>query len=313
MITGPKETIDSCSPPSESLTPPKISGVDCCLVYPGGNDTYIAFAPSITRADYPTFNRWIMSTYRELEQGGFLETGQGTGAVKLHMAGGEFCGNATRAAAALFIDDFEGERRFATVADYSLVKSSNEGYLFPIEVSGTDRALSVTCERVSSKAWMVETEMPLPPLREIREILDIEGISPGVPVIHLDGISHLVLDSQEVPFDKDNYEERARSLLQAAGLTTRPAAGVIWRAKRDDCIEMNPVVFVSSINTCFYETSCGSGATALVLDELLRNGVETSVVKVVPPSEVPLTVTIKVKGELVDARLKGVVELRGRL
>lgn len=317
MMSRPNEPIsETKNSIQEELSTPVLSldEVDSYFVYPGGNDTYIAFGPSLSRSDYAIYNRVMMARHPHLEQGGFLElSSTGHAAIRLHMAGGEFCGNATRAAAALFIEDFEGQQRFESLAHYSLISGSDGIYSFPIEVSGTSRTLTVFCRRASSNGWEVETEIPLPAPEEIRIEVSLPEMNATTPLIQLDGISHLIVDTKYSPFDNTNYEVAARSFLDAAGLNSLPAAGVIWTTKGDDVYQMDPVVFVREINTCFYETSCGSGATALALDEVLKKGETSGIVTVVPPSGVPLVVTVATDDSGPKATLRGMVEVRGRL
>jgi diaminopimelate epimerase len=282
-------------------------------MFPGGNDTYITFSEDITRSQYSEFNRSIMSRYPHLEQGGFFERSEtGKAAIRLQMAGGEFCGNATRAAAALLVKGMSIKATFLSLVNSDLVERQGGVTSFPMEVSGTEQILKVSCTEVSPCEWTVETEIPVPRSDSLRDWIVLPDATDTVPVIHLDGISHILLDESLVPFDKDNYESTVRVLLKHAGLDTKSAAGVIWYSQVGEAYTMNPVVYVRDINTCFYETSCGSGAAALAIQESMKTDAPNSSVYIVPPSGHSLQVRVhQEEGNRLHVWLKGMVEFRG--
>ena len=72
---------------------------------PGGNDTAIVYGTEYTNEQKKRINDDIMKTHKNVEQVGFINV---NGIKELQMAGGEFCGNATRSAAFLYLDGKEG-------------------------------------------------------------------------------------------------------------------------------------------------------------------------------------------------------------
>ena len=67
----------------------------------------------------------------------------------------------------------------------------------------------------------------------------------------------------------------------------REAVGVLWLNRNNGKIFMNPVVWVKEMDTCYNETSCGSGSIAVCL-------LEGKKVQVVQPS-----------GEIISAEKRG--------
>ena len=76
-----------------------------CILDPTGNITALAESP-VAHGDQPAAAEAIMRRHPEVEQVGFVRFGAdaaGGLAGELRMAGGEFCGNASMSAAALFL------------------------------------------------------------------------------------------------------------------------------------------------------------------------------------------------------------------
>ena len=56
--------------------------------------------------------------------------------------------------------------------------------------------------------------------------------------------------------DIERLKQDTMELIKARGLDVAPAAGVMYVYKTDIGICMEPVVYVKSIDTLFYETAC---------------------------------------------------------
>jgi diaminopimelate epimerase len=67
------------------------------IISPGGNTTAVVEGIPASQLERRRLNDAIMKQYRDVEQVGFLDRR----VPYLQMAGGEFCGNATRCAACL--------------------------------------------------------------------------------------------------------------------------------------------------------------------------------------------------------------------
>lgn len=206
---------------------------------PGGNSTILILDP-VPAKDRAAVARQLMSIHHlQAEQVGYLNLNARP--VRLDMMGGEFCGNACRAAAAVMAHENIGLRK-------------QDGELrAEISVSGVDDLLQV---RVVSGPRGQEywSQMPLPQSSEMAK-----NLAPGVGLVALPGIAHLCLDQTAHPFPAD-WSACAARLRQEHGLD-QEAVGCIWY---EDCA-ISPVVWVRSTDSTHLETGCGSGSLALAL------------------------------------------------
>ena len=120
------------------------------LLNPTGNLTGLVLDP-VSPEDRPRITEALM---KGCEQVGYLQpAGQSGAAVRLQMMGGEFCGNASMAAAAWLAQ--EGDS--ADQGERNLL----------LEVSGAEGTVSCRVCR-EKEGWRGTVEMPLP--REIRSV-----------------------------------------------------------------------------------------------------------------------------------------------
>jgi len=203
---------------------------------PSGNTTILVLN-SLPRKEYP----WIAARLMEdrclcAEQVGYVEATQTPGSAgRLHMMGGEFCGNAARSFAAY------------------LALREETGDEIPIEISGHDGILTAKVKRGEGEASCdAAVEMPLP-----QNILHGATAFFGrYSLVIFEGISHMIL------WEKEPFEEavgQTEKFLQEAGLDTE-CFGVLFF--REETEEMIPVVTVKSVESVVWESSCGSGTVA---------------------------------------------------
>lgn len=83
----------------------KLNNLDLTILNPGGNITALAEGIPASRPLRKTINDEVMKVFPEVEQVGFLDRP----IPRLEMAGGEFCGNATRCAAYLLLGGEPGK------------------------------------------------------------------------------------------------------------------------------------------------------------------------------------------------------------
>jgi diaminopimelate epimerase len=124
----------------------------------GGNDTALVIGDDYS--DYRAINDEIMAAHPNVEQVGFLSATE----YKLTMAGGEFCGNASRAACFFYLDGKPGEIELQTCG------------------------MSVYCGiDESGDVWL---KLPLPPVKQIDD---------GLYAVKLEGITHIVITDEAPP------------------------------------------------------------------------------------------------------------------
>lgn len=173
------------------------------------------------------------------EQAGFADWAEG----RLEMAGGEFCVNAARAFGA-HIARMEG-----------MAVRSN--MVRVVSVSGWPSDVKLEVTRVNDTEYLVRATL---------QLVASEEETPDGTVVHLPGISHLL-----VPGPAPAYDRRAAAfaLMEFNGLLDRDACGVVWYTEGDKGpghYDIVPVVRVRDLDTLVVESSCGSGSMALAVN-----------------------------------------------
>jgi len=233
------------------------------IFVPGGNKTALVFGLDGLETDTQRrkeIQDRILAKHAndcggEVEQVGFVSLDAGN--PRLIMAGGEFCGNATRTAAAYYLNNTAGE--------------------IEINVSGATKPLRAG-RRVSGEVW---AEMPV--YAELDRA--VKPLPNGTYWVMMDGISHLVVPQRiAAPYleriftcaNKADQLSIALNLLEQTiaecKLPTGDAYGVMFLENTVDMIAMHPFVHVKTAGTTYYETGCGSGAMSVGLVSSLFHG-----------------------------------------
>ena len=170
------------------------------------------------------------------EQVGYLEKPHGGAAsARLQMMGGEFCGNASMAAAA-YLARQDGACKETVII---------------LEVSGAAGPVSCRVRPASDGSWKGTVEMP-----PVLEMMPYRAGEYGAELVRLEGIAHLIL--QDIPLERAEAEA---VLLSAAQDLPDPSVGLLqWNSRTK---YMKPLVFVRKSDTLVWETGCGSGSTAV--------------------------------------------------
>lgn len=171
----------------------------------------------------------LMKTEKDAEQVGFCTD------TALYMAGGEFCGNATISAAALYcekhgMDSFDGE----------------------MTVSGAGSPVKTSVIKQNG-LYTGTVQMP-PPEKITYTGCRIGGENRKIPVVVMPGISHMILDSGT---DKKELEKAVPGICRSLGCDALGA--MLINESRD---ELTPLVYVPGSGTLVWESSCASGTTA---------------------------------------------------
>jgi histidine racemase len=207
------------------------------IAYPSGNATALLF-DARQHEDRRALNAGILRAWKaqtdhhvQIEQCCFVTRPHSPEAyTRIEMFGGEFCANAARSAAWLACGGVDGD-----------------GLL---EVSGVRRPLHF---RV--RDGRVAVEMPMPPALNL-----VTPVEEGF-VVRLDGIAHLVVDSEW-----GDIRSAAALVSELAhhgkyGLEQQPAVGVSRYDRRSGAADFH--VWVKRVGTLFDETACGSGTSAI--------------------------------------------------
>lgn len=205
----------------------------------GGNGTAIQILDqSLSRAQYVEYGRELGKEMEAhgAEQAGFLILKDN----HFEMAGGEFCGNASRAAAVLLS---------------KLQKKPNPSFT----ISGYRGRVEAVVEKRGDENYFVRCIFPGMPVECISVVL---SSGQNADIVDLGGIVHVVIKGV-FPAEKSAYESAHRSIMSELGLENRGAVGTIWYENVGGVVTMHPVVWVKDVDTFFYEQSCGSGTIAV--------------------------------------------------
>ena len=222
---------------------------------PTGNITALVES-AVEPARRPAVAAALMRRRPEVEQVGFLRPASGGERAELHMAGGEFCGNASMCAAALcLLDEGDGAREAEML----------------IRVSGASRPVAVRLRRDGESCFHAAVRIPAP--RAVREkTLRFDGVEDRLPLVCMEGISHLLVEPDSPFFalleDHAAAEEAVRLWCAALGAD---GLGLMFREGGADG-RLTPLVFVPVSGTVFWEKSCASGSAAVGMAESARTG-----------------------------------------
>lgn len=217
---------------------------------PSGNITALVESPCALERQ-PRVAARIMERHAEVEQVGFVRLFPAKDDIQaeLRMAGGEFCGNASMCAAALF-----AQRSDAGACEQDVV----------LRVSGAEKPVHVHLAQRADGSFDAAADMPRAQKLE-RVELAFGTLRASVPVVHLSGISHAIIEEGSPFFallDKRSAAEQAvRSWcheLGCDGLGLMFVADGQGQGQR----ELTPLVYVPGSNTVFWEGSCASGSSA---------------------------------------------------
>ena len=201
------------------------------LLDPTGNTTLLVETPVPPEAQ-PGLALRLMEREPKTEQVGF--TAFPADGVRLRMAGGEFCGNASLSAAAL-----------------CLARQGKENGTVSVSVSGTEEPVTAVMEKQADGSWKGTVTMPRP-LSVAREVFP-DG--QARPVVRFPGIAHVILEEEPDP-------KAAEALAPLwCGHLHAEALGLMFLDRENRALR--PLVYVPAAGTLFWESSCASGTTAV--------------------------------------------------
>ena len=197
------------------------------------------------------------------------------------MAGGEFCGNATRSAAHFYLNGLPGK----------------------ISININGKLINAGVYE-NGDSWC---EIPL--IEDKSKM--VEKIEDGIYKVLMDGMVTLViLEEKAAPYlqNKNTLKEEAMNYIEKYDLKNSEAVGVMFLEQENGVLKINPVVWVNAIDTLFYETACGSGttATAVVKSFLIGRDGEFEILQ---PSGYAINALVKCEHGFVESvRISGVVD-----
>lgn len=269
---------------------------------PGGNTTLLFPAEGRSSREQARLARAALHPqHLGGEQAGFTDQRE----LRLRMAGGEFCVNASRAFGALlaFSEEARALRQGSLAGADGAAKRTAAAVdiverRYEVRVSGWQSPLRLFT-RGCAPLWQVEARLRMPPC-------PITPLGEGLHLVRLPGISHLLLNAAVHCFPED-CAAAAALLRERHGLAAEAAAGVIWWRERQGQLDMLPLVHVRDAQTTCLESACGSGALALALC-LARSGSRRSF-SIMQPGGSALDVRLFTEGQENLAAVDGPVSL----
>ena len=213
---------------------------------PTGNITALVESV-VPEKDQPSVAAAIMARHTAVEQVGFLRLPAGEGETPaLRMAGGEFCGNASMSAAAL----------------WALRRGFDRGEC-SLRVSGAESAVSVRLRRETEGSFAAAVHMP-PAGQIMAKECVISGRRGRLSCVYMEGITHAVITPASAFFAlKDDHpaaERAVRTLCAALGAN---CLGLMFLEEEMPRCRLTPLVWVPASGTLFWENSCASGSAAV--------------------------------------------------
>ncbi len=190
----------------------------------------------------------------------------------LRMAGGEFCGNASMCAAALYVIRKQKETENPNLSpSYGLSSPGPSSSLVTLKVSGAAYPVEVTLQRTDSYSFQSAIDMPRALGLEQKK-MQYGSLSAQVPMVRMEGISHMIIEADS-PFyhllrEKAAAETAIRSWcrqVEADGLGLMflgEPEGETHVAKSKQERSLIPLVYIPGADTVFWENSCASGSAA---------------------------------------------------
>ncbi len=186
----------------------------------------------------------LMALDTDVEQVGFLEKAEeGSGCLfHLQMAGGEFCGNASLSAAAIYANGFE-----------ELIPGHEINARF--SVSGSDKPVEVKIKKLKKNSFSGRLAMSLPTAIDKLSFTS-GGVDYELPVAYFPGIVHVVMEDK---ITESRAEEIIKDIRAATGAQ---AVGLMLLDKESK--QLRPLVYVPAVDSLIWEQSCASGTAAVV-------------------------------------------------
>jgi diaminopimelate epimerase len=223
-----------------------------CIFDPTGNITALV-ETAVDIAEQPAVAARIMELEPDVEQVGFISYAEdpaaGGAPVSLRMAGGEFCGNATMCAAALFA-----------------IRSGLQGGAVPVKVWGISAPFEVLLERQAALNY--SAAVSIPPALDMDELRLADGMLPGsdslnLPIVRMEGISHVIIEPDSGFFGLKDDPALAETLLKGwCGVLGAECLGMMFLGEGAALRTLVPLVYVPGADTMFWENSCASGSAA---------------------------------------------------
>ena len=241
-----------------------INGIDYHYIDPTGNITLLV-ETGVKEKDRPEIAGMIMEHEPLAEQAGFVSDSSSCD-IRLSMAAGEFCGNATMSAAALFC-----EREGLKIGRSRRVSVEASGCSEPVLVDITRKE-----DDICRHFYDGTVHMPLHK-KISKQRLEYKGREYEPYVVDFDGITHIIAPDEDIRLSDVEAEEAVVIWQRALDAKCLGIMFVSYDKADRNKIGLRPLVYVPGVKTCFWESSCASGTTAVGACHI-KNGMDDDAV-----------------------------------
>ena len=222
---------------------------------PTGNITALV-EDSVDIPMQPAAASELMRLHPEVEQVGFVSSSPAGSPLigELRMAGGEFCGNASMSAAALL--------QMKQMRECGSDPSKEETVTVFLKASGAGKPVKITLKRETEDSFRASIRMP--EAKGIENIpLSFGAMSGRIPLVRMEGISHLIIEPSSAFFPLLSDREAAgKAVRKWCGEIGADGLGLMFLNGSGSGLQMTPLVYVPGSGTVFWEHSCASGSSA---------------------------------------------------
>ena len=234
------------------------------ILDPTGNTTALVESP-VETGRQPAVAASLMDRHPEVEQVGFLgpaSSSEDPVRGSLRMAGGEFCGNASMCAAAFYLLRRQQADGIPTVPSEATVR---------LRVSGAAEPVLVRLQKESEDSFRAGVRMP-PALGIAENTFSFKGAGGQLPVIRMEGISHIVIEPGSPFWSLQKDRSAAEEAVQTwCGALAAEGLGLMFLDA--DRSRLTPLVHIPGSGTVFWEKSCASGSSAAGIYLAAKSGV----------------------------------------
>ena len=186
--------------------------------------------------------------------------------------------------------------------NYPQIKKSGDKFMVSLEVSGVNSIINCKVKELSKEnLYDSKIEMPLP-LSIKKFYLDFEDNSISVRRVNLPGIAHFIMDKTKIN-DKEKFYNLIKDKMSKENYD---AFGIMYYDYKENFME--PLVYVKSTDSLYWERSCASGCCAL--GAILSFAIKDSIEKSINQPGGNLKVNVEYKNEKINSiYLSGEVEI----
>lgn len=205
---------------------------------PTGNIT-ILVESEVSQEEYINVSDYYFEKHPACEQVGFIFRDFPGADIRLQMAGGEFCGNATMSTGALY-----AEKTNLKIGETKNIK---------VKTSGAAEIVNVEISKLAESFYAGTVSMPCPVGFEYRDF-SFDSKNYHLPVVEFQGMYHVIIEES---MSKETAEAAVVKWCNELGCA---GMGLMFLNEKEKAL--TPLVYVSAINTIYWEHSCASGTTA---------------------------------------------------